>query len=153
MVKWTSVWAREAEKTSKTKWELNCGTPCSILTTLFVIFLILNIIFIIFISFLIFMFINGRYMFFMVICHTDTPIFIILNELIIFKSVPRILGVRIRGFWPPKSFLISTISEGFWVSKFADFDPQNPSFCLLSLKDFGGQNPRILGAILAEWWH
>ena len=28
MVKWTSVWALEAEKTSKTKWELNCGTPC-----------------------------------------------------------------------------------------------------------------------------
>ena len=30
MVKWTSVWAREAEKTSKTKWELNCGTPCTL---------------------------------------------------------------------------------------------------------------------------
>ena len=29
MVKWTSVQALEAEKTSKTKWELNCGTPCS----------------------------------------------------------------------------------------------------------------------------
>ena len=28
MVKWTSVQALEAEKTSKTKWELNCGTPC-----------------------------------------------------------------------------------------------------------------------------
>ena len=29
MVKWIYVWAWEAEKTSKTKWELNCGTPCN----------------------------------------------------------------------------------------------------------------------------
>ena len=28
MVKWTSVWAWEAEKTSKTKWKLTYGTPC-----------------------------------------------------------------------------------------------------------------------------
>ena len=28
MVKWTSVWAQEAEKTSKTKWKLTYGTPC-----------------------------------------------------------------------------------------------------------------------------
>ena len=28
MVKWTSVQAREAEKTTKTKWELTYGTPC-----------------------------------------------------------------------------------------------------------------------------
>ena len=28
MVKWTSVRAREAEKTSKTKWKLTYGTPC-----------------------------------------------------------------------------------------------------------------------------
>ena len=28
MVKWTSVRALEAEKTTKTKWILNCGTPC-----------------------------------------------------------------------------------------------------------------------------
>ena len=66
-----------------------------------------------------------------------------------------------QGFWvsesadfdPQNPSSLCIILEGFWVSKFADFDPQNPSFCLLSLKDFGGQNPRILGAILAEWWH
>ena len=63
---------------------------------------------------------------YLLICYISTPIFIILNELIIPKSVPRILGVRIRGFWLPKSFLLCTISEGFWVSKSVDSDTQNP---------------------------
>ena len=79
-------------------------------------------------------------MFIMVICCTVTPIFIILNELIISKWVSgcqnsrilppkilppvynfrRILGVKIRGFWPSKSFILSIIFEGFWGSKSAD---------------------------------
>ena len=31
MVKYSSVRALEAEKTTKTKWELNCGTPCTLI--------------------------------------------------------------------------------------------------------------------------
>ena len=51
------------------------------------------------------------------------------------KSVPRILGVRIRGFWPPESFrYVLSIPEGFWGSKSADFMYRH-SFLLCTISE------------------
>ena len=51
------------------------------------------------------------------------------------KSVPRILGVRIHGFWPPESFrYVLSIPEGFWGSKSADFMYRH-SFLLCTLSE------------------